>query len=135
MQRSTSSLGLLAGTLAWLMLGITAAHAPGSISLDEVMEQLKGEQKLIAEITDALKAEGLKPENVICTGARFGGHWVNLGGARGVPYECEVGKRTLAIDGKIHLYDKDGKELDMDDESSPENAVEYKQTDISWSWK
>ena len=131
----TPPLKILAGTLAWLMLGIAAAHAPGSISLDEVMDQLKGEQKLIAEITGALAAEGLKADKVICTGARFGGHWVKLGGARGVPYECEIGKRALTIDGKIHLYDKDGKELDMDAEGSPETAVEYKQTDISWTWK
>jgi hypothetical protein len=133
--RPAPPLKILAGTFAWLMLGIAAAHAPGSISLDEVMEQLKGEPKLIADINGALAADGLKAETVICTGARFGGHWVNLGGARGVPYECEIGKRTLAIDGKIHLYDKDGKELDMDAEGSPENAVEYKQTDISWSLK
>ena len=133
--RRMSPLKILAGTLAWLMLDIVAAHAPGSISLDEVMDQLKGEQKLVAEVTRTLAAEGLKAETVICTGARFGGHWVILGGARGVPYECEIGKRTLAIDGKIHLYDKDGKELDMDAEGSPENAVEHKQTDISWSWK
>jgi hypothetical protein len=133
--RHMPPLQILAGTLAWLMLGIAAAYAPGSISLNEVMDQLKGEQKLIAEISGALAAKGLKADNVICTGARFGGHWVNLGGARGVPYKCEIGKRTLEIDGKIHLYDKDGKELDMDAEGAPENAVEYKQTNISWSWK
>jgi hypothetical protein len=135
MQRLPSILRLTAGTFAWLMIAVSAAHAPGSISLDEVMGQFKGEAKLIAEITDALSSQKLKAEDVTCSGARFGGHWVNLGGARGVPYECEIGKKALSIDGKIHIYDGSAKELDMDDDASPEKATEYKQSDITWSWK
>jgi len=34
-------------TAVFLILGVTAAWAPGSISLDEVMDQLKDNPKLI----------------------------------------------------------------------------------------
>jgi hypothetical protein len=135
MPRRASSFGLLAGTLAFAILGSTPAHAPGSITLDEVMEQLKDNQKLIAAITAELKAQGLKAETVICVGARFGGNWTNLGGARAVPYDCEVGKRKLKIEGQIHLYDSAGKELNMDDPGAPEQAASYKQTDLTWAWE
>jgi hypothetical protein len=135
MRRSASSIAVLAATLAWTALGITAAHAPGSIALDEVMEQLKDNPKLIAAVTAELKAQGLEADKVICTGARFGGHWVNLGGARAVPFECEIGKRTLKIEGEIHLYDGAGKEVGMDDPAAPEQAATYKETAITWTWQ
>jgi hypothetical protein len=135
MHRRISSFGILFATLAFSILGITAAHAPGSITLDEVMQQLKDNQKLIAAITAELKAQSLKAENVICVGARFGGHWANLGGARAVPYECDIGKRKLKIEGQIHLYDSAGKEIDMDAPAAPEQAADYKQTDLKWTWQ
>jgi hypothetical protein len=135
MPRRASSLGILVGTLAFSVLGITAAHAPGSITLDEVMQQLKDNEKLIAAVTAELKAQGLEAGTVICVGARFGGHWKSLGGARAVPYDCEVGKRKLKIEGQIHLYDSAGKEIDMDDPAAPEQAANYKQTDITWAWE
>jgi hypothetical protein len=135
MRRPESLLKLTLSTLAWTLLGIGAAYAPGSITLDEVMDQLKDEPTLISEMETQLKAQNLKAEAVICIGARFGGNWANLGGARAVPYECEVGSRKLEIEGTIRLYDKAGKELDMDDPKAPELAVDYKQTDLKWAWK
>jgi len=120
------------------IVGVIAAgvaHAGGSITLDEVMTQLKEDGKLIGEIEAELKAQNLKPEAVICVGARFGGHWVELGGARSIPYECEVGAKKLNIDGTLHLYDEHGNEIDMSDEKAPELAFDYKQTDLTWTWK
>ena len=106
------------GTIVFMMLGISAAWAPGSITLDEVMEHLKENEKLIAEINAELKAQNLEAPKVICVGSRFGGKWTDLGGARAVPYECEVGTRKLNIDGTVHIYDKDGKELDEEDDQN-----------------
>lgn len=130
-----STLRLALGICAFTMLGSSAAWAPGSINLDEVMDHLKGNDKLIAEITAELKAQTLKADSIICTGARFGGKWTELGGARGVPYSCEIGKRKLNIDGTVLIYDKDGKELDMEDDKSPERAVEYKEKVATWTWE
>ena len=127
-------LRLALATIVFMMLGSSAAWAPGSIKLDEVMEHLKGNDKLLSEITAELKAQNLQADSIICTGARFGGNWTELGGARGVPYDCEIGKRKLNIDGTALIYDKDGKELDMEDDASPERAVAYKEKVTTWKW-
>ena len=123
------------GGLIFMMLGIGPAWAPGTISIDEVMDQLKDNDKLVGEIGAELKAQSLEAERVICIGARFGGHWVEIAGGRSVPYECEVGKKKLKIEGTVHLLDTKGKEIDMSDEKAPERAVDYKQTDLTWTWE
>jgi hypothetical protein len=128
-------LRLALGTLAFIVIGSSAAWAPGSINLDEVIEQLQDEKKLVDEIFAELKAQNLKAEDVICVGSRFGGQWRNLGGARAVPYECEIGKKKLTIDGTVHVYDDGGKELDMNEDASVEQAAEYRQADITWKWQ
>jgi hypothetical protein len=92
MQTLKSALRLTLATAAFLALGITAAWAPGSISLDEVMEKLKDNAKLVDEINAELKAQNLSADKIICTGARFGGNWTNLGGARAIPFSCEIGR-------------------------------------------
>ena len=135
MRRFGTTVQVLLAAAIWTLLGIGAAYAPGTITLDEVMEQLKDNQALISEIDAALKAENLQAENVICIGSRFGGHWVELGGGRSVPYECKLGKRKLNIDGTVHLYDAGGAEIDMNDEKAPERAADYKQTDLKWTWE
>lgn len=123
------------GTLGLIVIGSSAAWAPGSTTLDDVIEQLQDEQKLVAEILAELKTQNLKAEEVICVGSRFGGQWRNLGGARAVPYECEIGKKKLAIAGRVHIYDDAGKELDMNEDASFEHAAEYRQADITWKWQ
>ncbi len=120
---------------AFALLGAGAAWAEGSITLDEVMEQLKDDGKLIGEISAELKAQGLAADKVICVGARFGGHWSELVGALSVPYECEIGKKKLNIEGTVVLYDERGNEIDMSDEHAPERAFDYKQTGLTWKWK
>jgi hypothetical protein len=123
------------GTLVFIVIRSSAAWAPGSITLDEVIEQLQDQEKLTAEIFAELKAQNLKAEEVICVGSRFGGQWRNLGGARAVPYDCEIGKKKLAIEGTVHIYDDGGKELDMNEDASFEHAAEYRQADIAWKWQ
>lgn len=123
------------GIAAFTLVGTGAAWAPGTITLDEVLDQLKDNDKLTGEVNAELKAQGLKAEAIICVGARFGGHWTELGGARSVPFECEIGKKKLNIDGTLHLYDQSGNEVDMNDEKAPEKAFDYKQTDLKWTWQ
>jgi hypothetical protein len=135
MHTLNAALRLVLATTVFMVLGVGAAWAPGSISLDEVMQHLKENEKLIAEINAELKTQNLEAPKVICVGSRFGGKWTDLGGARAVPYECEVGTRKLDIAGTVHIYDKDGKELDEEDDKSPERAVDYTEKDITWTWK
>lgn len=126
---------LAAVCITALALVSGSALAEGSITLDEVMGQLKDDGKLIGEINTELEAQGLAADSVICVGARFGGHWSELGGARSVPYECEIGKKKLNVEGTVVLYDERGNEIDMSDERAPERAFDYKQTGLTWSWK
>lgn len=135
MLQLSRTLRLAFGTVAFMLLGATAAWAPGSITLDEVLDQLKDNEKLVGEINAELKAQNLSAENIICVGARFGGHWVELGGARSIPYECEIGKKRLNIDGTLRLYDQQGAEIDMSDEKAPDRAFDYKQSDLTWTWQ
>jgi hypothetical protein len=118
------------------LLGVASARADGggTIALDEVIDQLQDNEKLVAEVLAELKTQNLKAEDVVCVGFRFGGYWRNLGGARAVPYECAIGKRKLNIEGTLHVYDDNGTELDRKDEKSFESATELKQADITWKW-
>jgi len=131
----TAAHKLTLSALAFALLGTGTAWAPGTITLDEVMDQLKTEPKLIAEIEAELKSQKIAADSVICVGSRFGGHWRELGGARAVPYECDIGNRKLEIEGTVKLFDEQGREIDMGDEKAPETAFDYGQTDLVWSWK
>ena len=119
---------------AFMAIGVTTAWAPGSIALDEVMDQLRDNAKLVDELSAELKAQNLNAADINCTGARFGGNWTNLGGARAIPFNCAIGKRTVDIDGELHLYDGAGNELDMDADDTPEKATEYKQLNLTRKW-
>lgn len=130
MRTFKAALGLL-----FLLTTLGTADAGGSLPLTDLMDRLKDNEKLIAEIDAELKAQKLEAASVICTGDRFGGHWTELGGVRVVPYECEIGARKLVIDGKLHLYDVKGAEIDASDEKAPERAFDYKETDITWKWE
>ena len=130
MRTFTTALGLL-----FCIVVAGPAHAGGSIPLNEVMDHLKDNEKLIAEIDAELKSQKLEATSVICGGSRFGGHWEELGGARAVPYDCEIGSRKLNIDGTVHLYDEQGAKIDMDDENAPKRAFDYKETVTTWRWE
>jgi hypothetical protein len=116
------------------IIGWSAAQAGGSIGISEVMEQLKDNGALIAELETELKKQHLEAKKVVCIGSRFGHHWTHLGGARSVPFECEIGARKIEIDGELQLYDKNGKQLDFEGADTPEKAVSYKATKLQWTW-
>jgi hypothetical protein len=134
MQTFKSASALTLATAAFVLLGATAAWAPGSISLDEVMEQLKDTAKLVDELNAELRAQNLSAAGVNCIGTRFGGNWTNLGGARAIPFNCQIGPRTIEIDGELHLYDAAGNELDMGADDTPEKAASFKQLNLTWQW-
>jgi hypothetical protein len=127
----------LLATLACSLLGFGAAIADGlgSATIEDVLDQMQDNQTLIAEILAELKTQNLQAEKVGCVAFRLSGQWRNLGGSRAVPYECQVGKRKLNIEGTVHVYDGNGTELDRKDEKSFERGTEIKQTDITWKWQ
>ena len=111
------------------------AWAPGSLGLDEVLKAVKGSPKLAAEINAELKKDGLKAEDVICIGARFGRHWEYLGGMRAAPYECKIGKREITIEADQALFDAKGKPLGDVNDADPARAKTLRETNFRWKWK
>jgi hypothetical protein len=136
MHRLRTALSFALDTVACVLLATVAATAgAGSATLEDAIDNLQDEQALIAEIFAELKAQKLAAENVGCTAGRFDGDWRNLAGARTVPFECQLGKRKLSIQGAVHVYDDSGTELGLDDQASRGRATEFRQTDIKWNWK
>jgi hypothetical protein len=127
----------LLATLACSLLGVGSAIAQGggTASLEDVLDQFQDNQTLISEILAELRTQKLRAEDVGCIAYRLSGQWRYLGGARAVPYECEVGKRRLNIEGTVHVYDDNGTELDQKDEKSFERGTEIRQADITWKWQ
>jgi hypothetical protein len=127
----------LLATLACCLHGIGSAIAQGggTASLEDVLEQFQDNQTLISEILAELRTQNLRAEDVGCIAYRLSGQWRYLGGARAVPYECEVGKRRLNIEGTVHVYDDNGIERDQKDEKSFERGTEIRQADITWKWQ
>ncbi len=127
----------LLATLACSLLGVGSAIAQGggTASLEDVLDQFQDNQTLISEILAELRTQNLRAEDVGCIAYRLSGQWRYLGGARAVPYECEVGKRRLNIEGTVHVYDDNGTELDQKDEKSFERGTEIRQADITWKWQ
>lgn len=126
----------LAGAAA-LVLGVGAAMAQGggSLGLDDVLEAVKADPKLVAEIQDELKKNDLKVEGVVCTGFRHGNQWVELSGARAAPYACDIGKRQIVIEASRMYFDQGKQPLGDMKRANPKRADSFKESNFRWTWK
>ena len=122
---------------AALLLGMTAAVAQGggSLGLDEVLDAVKADPKLVAEIQNELKKSGLKTDGVVCTGFRHGNQWTELSGARAAPYECDIGKRQLVIQADRMYFDTAKHPLGDMKKANPKRADSFKESNFRWTWK
>ncbi len=75
----------------------------GSLALEELMPLIEKKPKLKNEIVQAVRQIGKSPEDITCTGQRFGSGWEYLGGTRVAPYTCQIGVQILAIEAEVHL--------------------------------
>jgi len=115
--------------------GLVVAQGGGSLGLDDVLDAVKTDARLTAEINDELKKNDLKAEAVICTGFRHGNQWTELSGARASPYECDIGKRSLTIEaGRVYL-DAKGKPLGDMKKANKKRADSFKESNFRWTWK
>lgn len=122
---------------ATLLLGMTAARAQGggSLGLDEVLDAVKTDAKLVADIQDVLKANGLKSDGIVCTGFRHGNRWTELSGARAAPYECDIGKRQIVIQADRMYFDTAKRPLGDMKKANPKRADSFKELNFRWTWK
>ena len=67
----------------------------GSLMLDELMPLIGKAPALKREVNQALAGIKKKAADVICTGYRFPGQWVHLGGMRVAPYTCDFAASGL----------------------------------------
>jgi hypothetical protein len=109
-----------------------AAHAGGSLGLDEVLAAVAKSPKLVAEIQAELDKNGLKVGEVVCWGLRFGRQWEYLGGGRAAPYECKIGQRTITIEADRVFFDAWGKSLGR--KLDYERAATFKESNFRWTW-
>ena len=131
LRRAAALFALLALVLA---IGIGPAWAPGSLSLQDVREAVKGVPKLGAEIDAELKNSGLDAEKVICWAGRHGNHWKYLAGRRAAPYECKLGTRTLTIEAQQTYYDATGRALGDVEKADPRRAKTFRESSFRWTW-
>jgi hypothetical protein len=116
----------------------TPAWAPGSLGLDEVLQAVKSDPKLVREIEVELRKRDLKVGEVTCIAARHGNHWKHLGGGRAAPYECTIGDRELKIDAERTYLDANGRKLGQlgqaPDQRLFEKARSFRETKFTWTW-
>jgi hypothetical protein len=122
----------------FIAMTLWSGHAlcGGSLPLNDVMEVAKQNPALVKEINDALNHYNLNAKEVTCVGARLGSHWTRLGGARTLPFECPIGKKTLHIDGKVEFLNVNGEIIKggLDNPDVFDQAQKLKETDLRWEW-
>ncbi len=113
----------------------TASAQGGSLPLDDVMTRMKSYPNLVMQIRLQLLRARKKRNEVVCVGSRFGNHWLKLGGARTLPYECPIGKRTIHIKGTVVYEDASGRRLKDNDPDLPRKAARVRETRVTWTWR
>jgi hypothetical protein len=125
-------------TLAACLIWTTPAWAPGSLGLDDVLQAVRSEPKLVSEIEVELRKRDLKAADVICVAARHGNQWKHLGGGRAAPYECTIGDRELKVEAERTYLDSNGRKLgqlgQVPDTRLFERAKSFRETRFRWTW-
>jgi hypothetical protein len=106
----------------------------GTLPLDDLMPLIKKTPALQREIIAALVRIGKKDSEVICSGMRFPGQWVNLGGLRVSPYACQFGRRWLSIKADVRITDKAGRVYETITPQAMKNAATVTESKLSWTW-
>ncbi|NJO54757.1 MAG: hypothetical protein HC829_07885, partial [Bacteroidales bacterium] len=103
-------LGGLAAVLGDLAVWARPALWPGgSLPFDEVTALLRGHPELVYRLDALVAQEKVDPAELVCIGIRLGNQWRHLGGQRVLPFECEIGSRTVVIEGVVEFLDSRGR--------------------------
>lgn len=107
----------------------------GSLPLGDVVAIAKPYPNLVLQIRLQLVRAGTSADKVVCTGRRYSNMWTALGGAKAAPYECQIGRRTLAVSANQTYFDRNGHRLNESDPDLPRKAVRVQERALSWRWK
>jgi hypothetical protein len=120
-----------------VLLGLTSALAGGSVGFDDVMQFAAQNRRLAREIKSSMQKQRLKQTDIRCDAARFGNHWIYLGGDRAPPFTCQIGNRILTINGEIYFFNARGQLIQrgLDNSSVFRTARSFKARNPAWSWE
>ena len=111
------------------------AFAGGSLGMEDLLQRVANEPRLVAEIKAALASNALSVDDQGCYGERFGHSWPNLTGLRAAPYECEIGKRVVTISADQIFFDNKGRKLGNPRTANPKRAETFKESNFKWKWR
>jgi hypothetical protein len=106
----------------------------GTLPLDDLMPLIGRAAQLKREVDQALAETKKKPEEVICSGMRFPGQWVHLGGSRVSPYSCDFGAKWLRIRATVRITGRGGRAFERVTPEAMKNASKVSETDLKWKW-
>jgi tetratricopeptide (TPR) repeat protein len=108
----------------------------GSMQLDEIEGALAENNEVLSVIKAELRRQNLDASDVLCVGRLVNGEWVSYYHERVAPFECEVGDRSLVIDGTLELVDPDGKIIDPATPGAHlRDDLEIRYSSVIWNWR
>ena len=106
----------------------------GTLPLDDLMPLVGKSAQLKREVDQALTESKKKPDDVICSGMRFPGQWVHLGGSRVSPYACDFGAKWLRIRATVRITDRGGRAFETITPAAMKNGSKVSETGLTWKW-
>jgi hypothetical protein len=106
----------------------------GTLPLSDIMPLVSKAPALKREVGQALALIKKKPDDVICTGYRFPGQWVHLGGERVSPYTCDFGGKWLEIKAIVRVSGRSRQVYDAITPAAMQNAIRVGETNPTWNW-
>ncbi|MDR3496567.1 MAG: hypothetical protein P4L82_18365 [Ancalomicrobiaceae bacterium] len=106
----------------------------GSLASEDVAALLAKSPGLKALFESEAGKLGKTVDDIPCTGQRFPGSWVELGGARVAPYECAFGSRRLIIKADVRIVDAKGRSIETIDRKAMKRASDFQESRLTWSW-
>src|SRR5215470_5722981 len=125
-----------------LLLGAAPAMAfdagklgqAGTLTLDELTALIGKSAKLKSEVNQALADNNKKLTEIMCSGMRFPGQWVHLGGLRVAPYTCDFGAKWLQIRASVRVTGRGGRAFETITPEAMKNARDVSETNLTWKW-
>jgi hypothetical protein len=106
----------------------------GTLSLGDIKSLIDQSPKLRAEIDEAAKKVDKPKDDILCSGYRFPGQWVHLGGGRVSPYECNFGEKWLKLSATVRVTGRGGRVYQKPSRYAMRSATDVRETKPVWEW-
>jgi hypothetical protein len=113
---------------------LSPARVPAKIPLSEVIALAKPYPNLLLQIRLELVRANTTRDKVTCTSDKLDGAWLKLNAAHVGPYQCQIGKRKLAVSTTPVFYDARGYKLSPRAADVTANAARIQETKLKWTW-